>query len=111
MTPHVTPHGEETENKGINANKIKQCSEEDFWCWFCTAVAGTTLLWWWWWYWWWWYWWQGRSVLGVLFGGEFGHDALQLPLGLTLGEVPHLVVLGGHLHQPGGDTGSQRGSQ
>lgn len=43
---------------------------------------------------------QTFSVLRVFLGGQFCHDALQLPLRLTLGEVTHLVVLRGNFHQP-----------
>ena len=31
---------------------------------------------------------------------DFGYDVFQLPLGLALGEVVHVVVLGRHSHQP-----------
>lgn len=40
------------------------------------------------------------SVLRVLLGLQFGDDALQLPSGLTLREVDHVVVLGRDFHEP-----------
>lgn len=43
---------------------------------------------------------QTFSVLRVFLGRHFCHDALQLPLRLTLREVTHLVVLRGNFHQP-----------
>ena len=42
--------------------------------------------------------WQLESLL-VLAGVDLGDDLLQLPLGLALGEVIHVVVLRGHPDQ------------